>query len=150
MHVHMMLLLCQLVLFMYTAYKTLHSSHKTIDVLPILHDHQNSATVELHQFSLVVKNPVKNLIELCLNLSTNEAILPILVTLMLHCNGEQEKSNFQVSFKSLLINLIVHSFLHAQFYRVLSLTGYFLHLLEADLQGVELELMTFYYQVSLT
>lgn len=67
-----------------------------IDVLPVLHDQQKGETVELKPFSLAVKNPMKSIIELCLNLSTNEAVLPVLVTLMLHCKGDPEKSNFQV------------------------------------------------------
>ena len=81
---------------LHVEYKMSFSGRNTIDVLPIVHG-QAGGTTELKPFSLAVKNPMKNIIELCLNLSTNEAVLPVLVTLMLHCKGDPEKSNFQAS-----------------------------------------------------
>ena len=107
--------------------------------------------MELKPFTLAVKNPMKSIIELCLNLSSNEAVLPVLVTLMLHCKGDREKSNFQVSFQERRILyhfvFIVNLFLCANVYRTPSLIGFYQHLLEADLQGMDLASKISFFQV---
>jgi len=63
-----------------------------MEVLPILH--HPDGDIELKPFTLIIKNAIKGIIELCVSLATSEAVLPTLITLMLHCTGE--KINFQV------------------------------------------------------
>ena len=74
------------------------SSQKTMEVLPILHS-QKYGNTELTPFTLTLKNPMKAIIELCLSLTTRETVLPVLITLMLHC--ERDNNSFQVRRKLL-------------------------------------------------
>jgi len=65
-----------------------------VQVLPLLN--LPSGEVELTPFKIGVKHPVRNVMELCLNLSSNDAVLPVLIALMVHCERENGREQFQV------------------------------------------------------
>lgn len=51
--------------------------------------------VELPNFKVALKHPIRNVMELCMNLSTNEAVLPVLISLMVH--SDTNKASFKVT-----------------------------------------------------
>ena len=57
-----------------------------------------SGEVELPPFKIGLKHPIRNVMELCINHSTNEAVLPVLISLMVHCDdgGKNGYKHFQV------------------------------------------------------
>ena len=65
-----------------------------MEVLPLLS--LPTGEVELLPFKISLKHPVRNVMEMCLNLSTHDAVLPVLLSLMMHCKGDKEKQRFQV------------------------------------------------------
>lgn len=65
-----------------------------VEVLPLLN--LKSGEVELAPFRIGVKHPVRNVMELCLNLSSNDAVLPVLIALMVHCERQHGREQFQV------------------------------------------------------
>ena len=72
------------------------SCRGVVEVLPLL-NLQNGEVAQLAHFKLTLKHPIRNVMELCLNLSTNNAILPVLLSLMVHCQDDNYKEHFQVS-----------------------------------------------------
>ena len=48
-----------------------------------------SGEVELPPFKIGLKHPIRNVIELCINHSTNKAVLPVLISLMVHCDDDK-------------------------------------------------------------
>ena len=84
------LLLWLLILF------TVYSSCRgLVEVLPLL-SQPNGEEAPLANFKLSLKHPIRNVMELCLNLSTYNAILPVLLSLMVHCESDDSKEHFQV------------------------------------------------------
>ena len=65
-----------------------------VEVLPLLN--LPTGEVELAPFRIGIKHPVRNVMELCLNLSSNDAVLPVLIALMVHCERQSGKEQFQV------------------------------------------------------
>ena len=55
----------------------------------------STGEVELPTFKIGLKHPIRNVMELCINHSTNEAVLPVLISLMVHCDADDRKQ-FQV------------------------------------------------------
>jgi len=53
-----------------------------VEVLPLLN--LSSGEVELAPFKISIKHPVRNVMELCLKLSSTDAVLPVLLALMVH------------------------------------------------------------------
>jgi len=46
--------------------------------------------MELADFKISIKHPVRNVMELCLGLSTQSAVLPVLLTLIMHSKRDSE------------------------------------------------------------
>ena len=67
-----------------------------VEVLPVLG--LASGEVELPPFRIGLKHPIRNVMELCINHSTNEAVLPVLISLMVHCDDDKKVGckHFQV------------------------------------------------------
>ena len=76
-----------------------------VEVLPVLG--LASGEVELPPFRIGLKHPIRNVMELCINHSTNEAVLPVLISLMVHCDDDKKVGgkHFQV-----------HQFMHSNLY----------------------------------
>ena len=72
------------------------SCRGVVEVSPLL-NLPNGDVAQLAHFKLSLKHPIRNVMELCLNLSTNNAILPVLLSLMIHSQGDSSKERFQVS-----------------------------------------------------
>lgn len=53
---------------------------------------------EMADFKISLKHPVRSVMEMCLNLSTQQAVLPVLLTLIIHSKQDDEEQNhfFQV------------------------------------------------------
>jgi len=58
------------------------ASKGMVEVLPLLN--LPSGEVELAPFKISIKHPVQNVMELCLKLSSTDAVLPVLLALMVH------------------------------------------------------------------
>ncbi len=52
--------------------------------------------VDMADFKISLKHPVRNVMELCLSLSTQKAVLPVLLTLIMHSNQESGNIFFEV------------------------------------------------------
>ena len=65
-----------------------------VQVLPLLN--LPSGEVELAPFKIGIKHPVRNVMELCLKLSSSSAVLPVLIALMVHSVRECTQEAFQV------------------------------------------------------
>ena len=79
-----------------------------VQVLPLLN--LPSGEVELAPFKIGVKHPVRNVMELCLNLSSNDAVLPVLIALMVHCERENGREQFQVGSYLVCYDCMVYWF----------------------------------------
>ena len=58
---------------------------------------------EMADFKISLKHPVRSVMEMCLNLSTQDAVLPVLLTLIIHSKQDGEEPNhfFQVRWEGL-------------------------------------------------
>ena len=72
-----------------------------VEVLPLL-NLTSGEVGKLAHFKLSLKHPIRNVMELCLSLSTNNAILPVLLSLMVHSQGDNSKKHFQVNKSELV------------------------------------------------
>lgn len=81
------------------------SYHGLVEVLPVL-SLSNGEEVPLSGFKLTLKHPISNVMELCLNMSTYIAVLPILLSLMVHCESDSSKKHLQVNFRAIAILLV--------------------------------------------
>lgn len=60
-----------------------------MEVTPILETRKGSK-IQMGKFRLTLKHPLTTAMELCMKLSTSNAVLPILTTLMLSASGDKE------------------------------------------------------------
>ena len=77
-------------MYTHTVYST---GRGMVEVQP--HLNLPGGEVELGKFRLSLKHPVSNVMELCLKLSTHDAVLPVLMSLMVNCDGN--KTHFKVA-----------------------------------------------------
>ena len=67
-----------------------------VEVVPVLAT-PTGGDVKLATFGIAMRHPVTNVIELCMRLSSSDAVLPVLMALMLHCHDNKSKEYFQVT-----------------------------------------------------
>ncbi len=77
--------ICPLISNINAVYST---SRGQVEVTPILESRKGSKR-QMGMFRLTLKHPLTTAMELCMNLSSSTAVLPVLTTLMLNASGEK-------------------------------------------------------------
>ncbi len=83
---------------------------------------------EMSDIKISLKHPVRSVMELCLKLSTQNAVLPVLLALMIHSKEAEEDDQETGDYKLLQVisHLTTHSFLVRYCCMVSSMLKHFL------------------------
>ena len=71
---------------------------------------------EMSDIKISLKHPVRSVMELCLKLSTQNAVLPVLLALMIHSRESEEEERNSNEYK--LLEVVVFTYLQALFSEV--------------------------------
>ena len=83
-----------------SVYTATNRTRGGVEVLPVLG--LASGEVELPPFRIGLKHPIRNVMEMCINHSTNEAVLPVLISLMVHCDDDKKVGGKQFQVREFM------------------------------------------------